>query len=92
MIGNFETLAAERQEWFRSHNLVAPYLRRRDEPARRGTAPHNRAVPPPFDYGRLFTHASQKPAISLRGLTRHRLEGWPPRPPCHRPAPAQHPG
>jgi hypothetical protein len=31
VIGNFETLDAERQEWFRARNLVAPYLRRRDE-------------------------------------------------------------
>jgi hypothetical protein len=38
VIGNFATLSAERQEWFRSHNLVAPYLRRRDEPARRDRA------------------------------------------------------
>lgn len=38
VIGNFETLSAERQEWFRSHNLVAPYLRRRDEPANRDRA------------------------------------------------------
>ncbi|MDQ2879648.1 MAG: SET domain-containing protein [Pseudomonadota bacterium] len=30
VIGNFATLAPERQEWFRSHNFVAPYLRRRD--------------------------------------------------------------
>jgi len=33
VIGNFETLAPERQEWFRARNLVAPYLRRRDEVA-----------------------------------------------------------
>ena len=38
VIGNFATLTDERQEWFRSHNLVAPYLRRRDEPARRDRA------------------------------------------------------
>ena len=38
IIGNFATLAEDRQEWFRSHNLVAPYLRRRDEPARRDRA------------------------------------------------------
>ncbi|GAA0329584.1 hypothetical protein GCM10009087_44730 [Sphingomonas oligophenolica] len=31
VIGNFETLAPERQEWFRARNLVAPYLRRRDD-------------------------------------------------------------
>lgn len=31
VIGNFETLDAERQEWFRARNLVAPYLRRRDD-------------------------------------------------------------
>ncbi|MFA6117155.1 MAG: SET domain-containing protein-lysine N-methyltransferase [Sphingomonas sp.] len=30
VIGNFETLAPERQEWFRARNLVAPYLRRKD--------------------------------------------------------------
>jgi len=33
VIGNFETLAPERQEWFRARNLVAPYLRRRDDVA-----------------------------------------------------------
>ncbi|ATY34261.1 SET domain-containing protein [Sphingomonas psychrotolerans] len=31
VIGNFESLDAERQEWFRARNLVAPYLRRRDD-------------------------------------------------------------
>lgn len=31
VIGNFSTLSPERQEWFRSRNLVAPYLRRKDE-------------------------------------------------------------
>lgn len=30
VIGNFASLAPERQEWFRARNLVAPYLRRRD--------------------------------------------------------------
>jgi SET domain-containing protein len=30
VIGNFETLDAERQDWFRARNLVAPYLRHRD--------------------------------------------------------------
>lgn len=37
VIGNFETLSPERQEFFRARNLVAPYLRRRDPvpPARR---------------------------------------------------------
>ncbi|MDT8759690.1 SET domain-containing protein [Sphingomonas psychrotolerans] len=30
VIGNFETLDAERQEWFRARNLVPPYLRRED--------------------------------------------------------------
>ncbi len=30
VIGAFETLPVERQEWFRARNLVAPYLRRRD--------------------------------------------------------------
>ena len=38
VIGNFATLPEERQEWFRSHNLVAPYLRRRDEPGARERA------------------------------------------------------
>ena len=33
VIGNFETLTPERQEWFRARNLVAPYLRRRDDVA-----------------------------------------------------------
>jgi hypothetical protein len=33
VIGNFETLGPERQEWFRARNLVAPYLRRRDSVA-----------------------------------------------------------
>jgi hypothetical protein len=32
VIGNFSTLAPERQEWFRARNLVAPYLRRKDQP------------------------------------------------------------
>ena len=31
VIADFATLPEERQEWFRSHNLVAPYLRRRDD-------------------------------------------------------------
>ena len=31
VIGNFSTLSDERQEWFRARNLVAPYLRRKDE-------------------------------------------------------------
>ncbi|MFZ5792913.1 MAG: SET domain-containing protein [Sphingomonas sp.] len=31
VIGNFSTLSPERQEWFRARNLVAPYLRRKDE-------------------------------------------------------------
>ena len=30
VIGNFETLSPDRQEWFRARNLVAPYLRRKD--------------------------------------------------------------
>jgi hypothetical protein len=34
VIGNFSTLSPERQEWFRSRNLVAPYLRRKDEVGR----------------------------------------------------------
>ncbi len=32
VIGNFETLDAERQAWFRARNLVAPYLQRPDTP------------------------------------------------------------
>ncbi|QDZ08061.1 SET domain-containing protein [Sphingomonas panacisoli] len=31
VIGNFATLSAERQEWFRAENLVPPYLRRTDD-------------------------------------------------------------
>jgi hypothetical protein len=38
VIGNFETLSPERQEFFRARNLVAPYLRRRDTPAERDRA------------------------------------------------------
>ncbi len=38
MIGNFETLAPERQEWFRARNLVAPYLRRKDMVEKRDRA------------------------------------------------------
>ncbi len=38
LIGNFETLDAERQEWFRARNLVAPYLRREDERIERRAA------------------------------------------------------
>jgi uncharacterized iron-regulated protein len=30
VIGNFETLDAERQAWFRARNLVAPYLQREE--------------------------------------------------------------
>lgn len=44
VIGNFDSLPPERQEWFRARNLVAPYLRRRDsvlaeprEPGRRAS-------------------------------------------------------
>lgn len=33
MIGNFDTLSPERQAWFRARNLVAPYLRARDDVA-----------------------------------------------------------
>ncbi|GGA57928.1 SET domain-containing protein [Sphingomonas psychrolutea] len=40
VIGNFATLSPERQEWFRARNLVAPYLRRRDEVA----GPRDRAA------------------------------------------------
>ncbi|MBA4772752.1 MAG: SET domain-containing protein [Sphingomonas sp.] len=40
VIGNFETLSPERQEWFRARNLVAPYLRRRDEVGPVEPAPH----------------------------------------------------
>ena len=36
VIGNFDSLDPDRQEWFRARNLVAPYLRRKDEVARRG--------------------------------------------------------
>ena len=42
VIGNFETLAPERQEWFRARNLVAPYLRRRDAVVGDGTPPEVR--------------------------------------------------
>ncbi|MCP3728929.1 SET domain-containing protein-lysine N-methyltransferase [Sphingomonas sp. MG17] len=37
VIGNFDTLEADRQEFFRARNLVAPYLRRKDAvtPARK---------------------------------------------------------
>ena len=38
VIGNFSTLAPERQEWFRARNLVAPYLRRKDDVATRDRA------------------------------------------------------
>lgn len=31
VIGNFETISPDRQQWYRARNLVAPYLRRRDE-------------------------------------------------------------
>ena len=31
VIGNFDTLAPHVQEFFRARNLVAPYLRRRDD-------------------------------------------------------------
>jgi hypothetical protein len=30
VIGNFDSLEPDRQEWFRARNLVAPYLRRKD--------------------------------------------------------------
>ena len=33
VIGNFDSLDPDRQEWFRARNLVAPYLRRKDEVA-----------------------------------------------------------
>lgn len=33
VIGNFETIDAARQQFYRARNLVAPYLRRRDEVA-----------------------------------------------------------
>lgn len=33
VIGNFDSLEPDRQEWFRARNLVAPYLRRRDDVA-----------------------------------------------------------
>lgn len=35
VIGNFDSLDPDRQEWFRARNLVAPYLRRKDDVARR---------------------------------------------------------
>jgi hypothetical protein len=38
VIGNFATLAPERQEWFRARNLVAPYLRRKDSVTKRDRA------------------------------------------------------
>ncbi len=38
VIGNFDSLDPDRQEWFRARNLVAPYLRRKDDVAR------NRAI------------------------------------------------
>jgi hypothetical protein len=38
VIGNFATLAPERQEWFRAHNLVAPYLRRKNDVTKRDRA------------------------------------------------------
>ena len=38
VIGNFSTLSLERQEWFRAHNLVAPYLRRKDDVTKRDRA------------------------------------------------------
>ncbi|WP_188054602.1 SET domain-containing protein [Sphingosinithalassobacter sp. CS137] len=34
VIGNFESLDPDRQEWFRARNLVAPYLRRKDSVTR----------------------------------------------------------
>lgn len=39
VIGNFDTLSPERQEFFRARNLVAPYLRRKDvvPPVRRAS-------------------------------------------------------
>lgn len=39
VIGNFDTLSPERQEFFRARNLVAPYLRRKDAvlPVRRAS-------------------------------------------------------
>ena len=33
VIGNFATLPERRQEFYRARNLVAPYLRRRDDTA-----------------------------------------------------------
>lgn len=41
VIGNFDSIEPDRQEWFRARNLVAPYLRRRDPvspPDRRNSA------------------------------------------------------
>jgi hypothetical protein len=34
VIGNFDSLEPDRQEWFRARNLVAPYLRRKDDVAK----------------------------------------------------------
>lgn len=42
VIGNFETLSPERQEYYRARNLVAPYLRRDDAPATAETVPPQR--------------------------------------------------
>lgn len=38
VIGNFDSLTPDRQEWFRARNLVAPYLRRKDAIEPRRTA------------------------------------------------------
>lgn len=38
VIGNFESLDPDRQEWFRARNLVAPYLRRKDDVQRKRRA------------------------------------------------------
>lgn len=43
VIGNFDSLPPDRQEWFRARNLVAPYLRRRDSVLAEPRAPGRRA-------------------------------------------------
>jgi hypothetical protein len=40
VIGNFDSLDPDRQEWFRARNLVAPYLRRKDDVTRKRAANH----------------------------------------------------
>jgi hypothetical protein len=40
VIGNFDSLDPDRQEWFRARNLVAPYLRRKDTVTRKRVVNH----------------------------------------------------